>query len=37
MTLTLDFVNFLNSCIAGMGGPINKEWKGYESIGYYTY
>ena len=20
-----------------MGGPINMEWKGYESIGCYTY
>ena len=24
---------FSNSCISGMGGPINMEWKGYESIG----
>ena len=23
--------------ISGMGGPINMEWKGYESIGCYTY
>ena len=30
-------VNFLNSCISGMGGPINMEWKGYESIGCYSY
>ena len=30
-------VNFLNSCISGMGGPINMEWKGYEAIGLYTY
>ena len=30
-------VNFLNSCISGVGGPINMEWKGYESIGCYTY
>ena len=28
---------FLNSCISGMGGPINVEWKGYESIGCCTY
>ena len=30
-------VNFWNSCISGMGGPINMEWKGYESIGCYCY
>ena len=27
----------LNSCISGMGGPINMEWKGNEAIGCYTY
>ena len=25
------------SCISGMGGPINMEWKGNESIGCYSY
>ena len=30
-------VKFWNSCIPGMGGPINMEWKGYESIGCYIY
>ena len=30
-------VSFINSCISGMGGPINMEWKGYESIGCYSY
>ena len=29
-------VSFWNSCISGMGGPINIEWKGYESIGCYN-
>ena len=34
MTLTLDFqVKFRKSCIPGMGGPINMEQKGCESIG----
>ena len=30
-------VNFLNSCISWTGRLINMEWKGYESIGCYTY
>ena len=30
-------VKFWNSCIPGIGGPIDMEWKGYESIGCYTY
>ena len=27
----------VNFCISRMGGPINTEQKGYESIGCYTY
>ena len=38
MTLTLDFqCQIWNSCIPWMGGSIDMDWKGYESIGCYTY
>ena len=30
-------VKFWKCCISGMGGPITKERKAYESIGCYTY
>ena len=30
-------VNFLICCISEMGGPIDMEWKGCESIGCYTH
>ena len=30
-------VKFRNSCIPRMGGQIDMEQKGYESIGYYSY
>ena len=38
MTLTLNFqCQIWNSSIPGMGGPIDMERKGYESIGWYTF
>ena len=38
MTLTLNFnPKFWNSYIQVIGGPIDMEQKGYESIGCYTY
>ena len=30
-------VRFWKCCISGMGGPIDMEWKGCESIGCYTH
>ena len=37
MTLILDFEGqILKSCISRIGGLINMEWKGYESIGCWT-